>query len=121
VEERTFTWGLTAGAFVLVLVFSSSHGAWWRARSSPATRAQPTHFVSTDAFPSNPFAAQSEFLPAPNPPAVAPVAEGNPVRAIAPSEPEQLEPQSEDSTAEADYEAMAVQRNRGTEHGSRTH
>jgi hypothetical protein len=101
-------------------VFSSSHGAWWRPRPSPATRAQPTHFVSTDAFPSNPFAAKSEFLPAPNAPAV-PAAEVNPVRAIAPTELEQSEPQSEDSIAEVDYEALAVRRNRGAEHGSRTH
>jgi hypothetical protein len=117
VEERTFTWGLTAGVFVLVLVFSSWHGAWWRPRSSPATRAQPTHFASTDAFPSNPFAAKSEFLAAPNPPAAPAVSEVNPLRVIAPTEPEQ----SEDSVPDLDYEAMAVQRNRGTEHGSRTH
>ena len=118
-EERTFAWGLTAGAFVLVLVFSSWRGAWWRPRASPVTRAPPVHFTSTDTFPSNPFAAKSEFLPTPNP-APVPAAEPNPVRAIAPSEPER-EPQSEDSIPDVDYEALAVQRNRGTEHGSRTH
>jgi hypothetical protein len=53
-----------------------------------------------------------------------PVAGPEPAPVMSPSpaaEPEQSDPQNEDYTPDVDYEAMAVERNRGVEHGSRTH
>jgi hypothetical protein len=120
VEEHTFSWGLTASVFALLLVFSTWHGAWWRPRASPAAQAQPANFVPTKPFPANPFLGTSEFQPAPNLPAVAAGAAENPRGAVAPVE-EQSAPSNEDALPDTDYQAMAVERNRGHEHGSRTH
>jgi hypothetical protein len=122
VEDRIYSWGLMAGIFTLLLAFSTSHGGWWRSRTSAAgAQSYKESVASAGASASNPFAATSEYMPTPTddaPPAAATV---NPGRAIALPEPEQNEPQREDDSAnDVDYEAQAQQRNRGVEHGSRT-
>ena len=123
-EARTLSWGLTAGAFVLLLTFSTWHGAWWRAAAAPVARDQSYkgNFVP-ETLPSNPFAATSEFVPTPQAEAAPTAPATNPTAVGARAEPRQSGQQSDDATpeAEANYEAMAVQRNRGVEHGARAH
>jgi hypothetical protein len=125
VEDRIFSWGLMAGACLLI-AFSTSHGAWWRSAPSPLRRTQPDGVVS-GALASNPFAATSEYVPppqqAPAPIATVPAPASIAPAAIAPAATEREdEPQSaEDGVVQLDYEAMTRARNHGVEHGSRTH
>jgi hypothetical protein len=104
-DERILSLGLTAGVLGVLLAFSSWHAGWWRSQAAPVARSQ---FYATDARPTNPFAPKSEFTPAP-------------VARTTFAEAARSEPQSDDSTPEVDYEALIVERNRGVEHGSRTH
>jgi hypothetical protein len=121
VEDRVFSWGLTAGVIALLLVFSTAHGGWWRAAASPVTPSQAYEAnVTPTRGVSNPFAAASEYVPAPTTKMVPAIAHS--FDAIAPSDAEPLARHSEgDTIAEVDYGARAQQQNRGVEHGARTH
>jgi hypothetical protein len=128
-EERTYAWGLAAGMFILLLAFSSWHGAWWRSKASPLSRNYQRGFAAAGALPSNPFAPTSEFVPAPKvlaAPAAPPIA---PPRIVAPLEPppesdtesEETETPGEQPIPQVDYEEL-VRRNRiGGRRSSRTH
>jgi hypothetical protein len=127
-QERILSWGLTAGVFVLLLAFSSWNGGWWRSEASPVAHTRSYGVTPTDAAAANPFAPRSEFVPTPvaEPEPVpvtspSPAAVINSTPAVVPAGPEQSDPQNENYTSDIDYEAQAVERNRGVEHGSRTH
>jgi hypothetical protein len=120
-DERTLSVSLTAGVLVLLLAFSTWHGAWWRSKPATAMPAKPAKFVPTDTFAVNPFAAKSELLPTPGPPAAPEVADGNSQRAVVPAQPQQSEPSVEDAVAEVDYEQQIMERNRVHGRGARTH
>jgi hypothetical protein len=110
VKSRILLWALTAGVFILTLAFSSWHEGLWRSDAARATRAAPQR--PEDSFV--PTGAVAEVMTTPTA-AAAPAAAPSPPPAIAPPEPVQSEP-----NPDVDGATLA-RRDRGAEHGSRSH
>ena len=104
--------GPEAGLFTLTLAFSSWHEGLWRSDAARAIRAAPQHHKDSLV----PTGAVAEVMTTPTAaPAPADAAAPNPPPAIAPPEPVQSEPNPDLDAA------MLVRRDRGAEHGSRSH
>jgi hypothetical protein len=110
VKSRILLGGLTAGVFTLMLAFSSWHEGLWRSDAAPTTRAAPQHHK--DSFV--PTGAVAEAMTTPTAAAV-PAGAPSPPPAIAPPEPVQSEPDPDVDGA------TLARRDRGAEHGSRSH
>src|SRR5579863_9808975 len=112
VERRILLYGLTLGAFVLTLAFSSWHDGLWRSPAAPVAGAAPQphkdSLVPTGARPTAGAAPAAAAM--------------NPAPAIAPPEPVQSEAQNElSSTPDVEDGAMRARRDRGAGRGARSH
>jgi|HubBroStandDraft_1064217.scaffolds.fasta_scaffold00036_86 hypothetical protein len=114
VKSRILLCGLVVGTFILTLAFSSWHDGLWRSGAAPVTRAAPP----TGAVASPPFGPTSEAMTTPTAAATPATAAMNPPPAITTPESVQSEPYS---TPDVDNAAMPARRDRGAEHGSRSH
>jgi hypothetical protein len=120
VARRILLCGLMVGAFVLTLAFSSRQAGLWPSDEAPVTPAAPqlkeARLATTDAVVSHPFSSSSEAMARPTAAVTPPAATMNIPPASAPPEPVQSEP-----TPAVDNGEMPPRRERGAEHGSRSH